>query len=72
MIFRWMRVYKELKQKTEKISELERQIKALKDENAVLWMQLDEIKEQEQAIYNQMKEELNEAILRNIEPIGSA
>jgi prefoldin subunit 5 len=67
-----MRVFKELRQKAEKISELESEIERLKDENAVLWMQLDEIKSQEQAIFEQMKEELNEVLLRNIEPIGNA
>ena len=72
MIFRWMRVFKELRQKTEKISQLEEEIERLKDENAVLWMQLDEIKSQEKAIFEQMKEELNEVLLRNIEPIGNA
>ena len=71
-MFQWFQAFRELKKKTKKISELEKEIKLLRDENAVLWMQLDEIKRQEEAIFKQMQEELNEVLLRNVEPIGSA
>ena len=71
-MFGWLRPYRGLKEKTKKIAELEEKIKALKDENALLWMQLDEIKHQEEMIFEQMKEELNEVLLRNIEPVGNA
>jgi hypothetical protein len=72
MMFRWLRRNRELEEKAERISALEEEIERLKDENAVLWMQLDEIKQQEEAIFDQMKEELNEVLLRNLEPIGNA
>ena len=71
-MFGWLHPYRGLKEKTKKIVELEEKIKALKDENALLWMQLDEIKHQEEMIFEQMKEELNEVLLRNIEPVGNA
>ena len=71
-MFRWLKPYRELKEKTKKIAELEEKVEALKDENAVLWMQLDEIKRQEEAVFEQMTEELNNVLLRSMEPIGSA
>ena len=47
-------------------------LETMKDENILLWQHMDEMKEAERAIMKSITDELQDNLLRTLEPIGDA
>lgn len=45
---------------------------AVKDENLLLWQHVEEMKEAEKAIMKSIADELQDNLLRTLEPVGDA
>ena len=71
-IVEWLTAKQEIEYLKKRVSALEKELSKLEDENKSLWFMLDEIKEEEKAIASRLQEELTDALLRNMDPIGRA
>ena len=47
-------------------------VDAIRDENLLLWSHLDEMKEAEKAMMRSINDEIQDSMLRLIEPVGDA
>ena len=53
-------------------NKLLQKVEAIRDENLLLWMHLDEMKEAEKAMMKSISDEIQDSMLRMLEPIGDA
>ena len=51
---------------------LQKMIEEVKDENILLWQHMDEMKESERAIMQSITDEIQDNLLRTLEPVGDA
>ena len=57
---------------SEKIKEYKKIIKEVQNENLLLWNYLEEIREQEKQLMNEMSYVIDDYITKNMKPIGDA
>ena len=53
-------------------NKLLQKVEAIRDENLLLWMHLDEMKEAEKAMMKSISDEIQDSMLRMLEPVGDA
>ena len=51
---------------------LSESLESVKDENLMLWQHMEEIKEAEKAVMKALSDELQDNLLRTLEPVGDA
>ena len=55
-----------------KLAETEDALKAMHEENGLLWDQLDEVRNADRALKTQLSTAMEDAYFRNLKPIGDA
>jgi len=60
--------FKRIRSLEKRVTELEN----ISDERESLWLFIEEMQEQERAVYRVLQDELNEAIVRSMKPQGEA
>jgi hypothetical protein len=58
--------------KDKKIKQLEELVKELQEENDLLWNYLDEIRESEKALMNEIQLAVDHYVIKQMKPIGDA
>jgi len=55
-----------------KLNETEEALKAMHEENGLLWDQIDEVRQADRALKNQLSSAMEDAYFRNLKPVGDA
>lgn len=72
MIQRLVKSTDEIVELKHKLNEAEESLKAMHEENGLLWDQVDEIRQADKALKNQLSSAMEDAYFRNLKPIGDA